>query len=228
MSPPPPIIVPEVSSIKQLSKPIETQPDKPVSIPATKEAKFPKLRFVLPPTENDKSVGQFVPLSRDSPLIKSPRSLPTNPFNFLKSSPSIEPRSLSLKKDDSSLLTKSRSSPLKQKAFPGSSKSYPISRNKSDKTPPIWLSTPTKSIKKASLEKLKFKPAISKGPGTIYYIMVVIYCVIAVLYYVIIVLCYIIVIITYSMFLYLDLKTALENASLGHYYLIFKEEEVCS
>ena len=172
-----------------MSKPIETIPDKPVSIPAIKETKFPKLRFVLPPTENDKSVGQFLPLSRNSPIIKSPRSLPTDPFNFLKSPPSIEPRSLSsLKKDDSSFLTKSRTSPLKQKPFPGSSKSYPISRNKSDKVPPIWLSTPNKPIKKASLEKLKFKPAISKGPGTICdvtivlcYVIVLVCCVIIVL-----------------------------------------------
>ena len=76
-----------VTNLATERKPILIEGNKMRS-PTSAVTKLPKLQFAIPTTTAE-NAGKFVSLSRDTPpILKSPRSLPSDPFSFLKSSSS--------------------------------------------------------------------------------------------------------------------------------------------
>ena len=144
--------------------------DKKPVIPSLgiKPARKTKLNLAFPPKDQPSSVsGKFVPMSRNTPPIKSPRSLPSNPFNFINS-PVNHKGAPSFKKREAVSLSKGRFPPnisstmVKQKMKVLEKRSTDIRFGDKGQRSQFNYDPLTKT---PSFDKLKLKPAIHRGLG---------------------------------------------------------------
>ena len=133
-----------------------------------KPARKPRLNLAFPSKDQPTSVsGKFVPMSRNTPPIKSPRSLPSNPFNFMNS-PVNHKGAPSFKKGEAVSLSKGRFPPNisstmgKQKMKVLEKRSTDIRFGDKGQRSQFNYDPLTKT---PSFDKLKLKPATHRGLG---------------------------------------------------------------